>query len=90
MLQQLAVQHSVTQDYVAPESRRTAVIQHHLRLRARAQHAMNFPHRAGCVGRVMQYTVRIDDIEALIGKRKALAVGNRKVAARSVNREVLS
>src|SRR6266850_3378674 len=90
MLQQLAVQQTVTQDYLAPESRGAPVIQHHLRLAARTHDAMNLPHCARRVGGVMQHAVRINDIETLIGKRQVLAVANRKIAALSIDRQVLS
>ena len=89
MLQQLTVQHSVTQE-TDPIGRRTPVIQHHPRLTARAHDAMNFPHRASRAGRVMQHAVRINDIETFIGKRQVLAVGNRKIAALSIDRQVLA
>ena len=57
------------------------MIQHHAYLPAAAQHAMNFPHSARRVGRVMQHAVGINDIETLVCERQAFTVRDRKVAA---------
>jgi hypothetical protein len=45
---------------------RVSMIEHHDGSSAGAQHAMNFAHRTHSVRRVMQYAVRINEVERVV------------------------
>jgi len=50
------------------------MIKHHNRPAAGSQYTMDLTHGPGCVGRVMQDTVRVDHIETVIRKIEVLGI----------------
>src|SRR6185503_252583 len=63
------------------------MIEHDLRDTTRAKDTMHFAYRSCSVGRVMQDTVRVHNIEALRSKRQALTVRDHEVAISAVKLE---
>src|SRR5882724_13188603 len=53
---------------------RTAMVEHDYGSSSRPQHAMNFPNGLFSIGRVMQNSVRVDQIKALVGKVEAFSI----------------
>src|ERR1700682_1284278 len=58
---------------------RVAVIEHYNRAPPRSQHTMNLAYRAHRVGCVMQYAVRVDQIEGLVWEIQILGIGSTKL-----------
>ena len=53
---------------------------------ARAQYAMYFAHRSGCVGCVMQYAVRVNEIERVVGEIETFGVSDAEALARDTHK----
>src|SRR5215813_11446924 len=65
------------------------MIKHHFRHTAGLEHAMHLADRAGRIRRVMQDTVRVDNVEARIAEGQVLAVRDHEVAAGAVKTETI-
>src|SRR5215203_1171755 len=67
--QKLKPEHPAPQNDLDPVVQRVAMIEHDLRDTIGPQDTMHFAYCTGSTGCVMQYAVRVDDIEALCSKR---------------------
>src|SRR5438552_1626987 len=66
------------------------VVKHYFRDPTPLEHAIQLSHGSGCIRCVMQHSVRIDYVKALIGKRQSLAIGHQKSARLIVQAEAMA
>src|ERR1051326_2504930 len=67
-----------------------AMIKHHARQPADSKYAMHFANRTSCVRRVMQHTIRVNNVETLVRERKVLGIAKREVARLAIQLEMMT
>src|SRR5258708_27632300 len=65
------------------------MIDHNFRKSPRAQDAMHFLNCAGGVRRMMQDSIRVNNIERLVGERQVFGVGYAQIGGKSVQAETI-
>src|SRR2546423_13976211 len=66
------------------------MVKHHLRHATRSQHTMHLAYRPSRVRRVMQDSIRVNHVEALVEKRQVLAIRDHEVAVSAVEIETMA
>src|ERR1051325_7825214 len=67
-----------------------AMIKHHARQPAGSKYAMHFANRTSGVRRVMQHTIRVNNVETLVRERKILGIAKREVARLAIQLEMMT
>src|ERR1041385_1056879 len=88
--QKLGGQQSASQNDLDPVVQRVAMVKHHLGHATGPKYTMHFAYGSCRIGRVMQNSVGVDHVEALVEKRQMLAVGNHERAVSVVELETMT